>query len=186
MRVNLRKNQWFSSPRYLVMISVFAAAVSVVAFLLVLFSSPSAIEDMNGPNNINLAVIDMNEILSDVDEYSSILSWSTQKGLKTNIDGRLSEYNYEECTFSCKKLSGVKTLQATRMMHDTLTLAVSSQLDAGNLEIVIIVDGEYHSHVPVNQNASVVLTDISGKTVVVKLAAESAELNVSVKRYMRG
>lgn len=184
MCVKLRKNQWFSSPRHIVIISVLLAAVSVVAFLLVLFFTSSAIEDTNGPNNTNLAVIDMNEILSDVDEYSSILSRSTQKGSQTNIEGRLSEYNYEECTFSSKKFSGVMTLQATRTMHDTLTLAVSSKLDTGNLEIVIIVDGEYHSHVPVNQNTSVVLTDISGKTVVVKLAAESAELKVSVKRHL--
>lgn len=186
MRIKFQKIFWFPAARRTGMISAIAAVVGIVAFLTVFLSPPSTIEDTNGPNNTNLAIIDMNEILSDGDEYSAFLSWSRQKGSETNIEGRLSKYNYEECTFSSKKISGVMTLQATRTMRDKLTLAVSSQLDAGNLEIIIIVDGEYHSHVPVNQDTSVVLTGISGKTVIVKLAAESAELKVSVKRYMRG
>ena len=84
--------------------------------------------------------------------------------------------------FSCKKISGVKTLHATKSPYDTLTLKFSSQLDAGNLEIVIIVDGEYYCHVPVNQISTVELTNIGNKTVVVKAAAESASLKISVQR----
>jgi hypothetical protein len=60
---------------------------------------------------------------------------------------------------------------------------VSSQLEEGNLEIIIVVDGEYYAHVPINQTSSVALSDIAGKTVLVKMAAESAKVSVVVKRF---
>lgn len=184
MHIKFQKILWLSSPKYIVMICVSAAVVSVVVLLLTLLSPSVDIEDANGPYNTDLAVIGMNEILSDADEYSSFLNRETQKGLQTQISGRLSKYDYQECSFTCKRISGVKTLQATKVTQEKLTLEFSSQLDAGNLEIVIVVNGEYHSNVPVDQNVSVVLTEMSGKTVVVKLAAESATLNISVKRHV--
>ena len=183
MHAKFHKIQWFSSPQYIIAVCVSAVVVSVAVLLLTLFSPSADIEDANGSNNTDLAVIGMNEILSDVDEYSSYLNRATQKGLQTNISGRLSKYDYQECSFACKKISGIKTLQATKVTQEQLTLEFSSQLDAGNLEIVIIVNGEYHSNVPINQYVSVVLTEMAGKTVIVKLAAESATLNVSVKRH---
>lgn len=182
MYTKLRKIQRYSSPKYIVVICVSLVAVCVAALLLSLLLPTAGIEDTNGPDNTNLTVITMDEILSDADEYSSYLSKSTRKGSQTNASGRLSTYDYQECSFSCKRISGVMTLQATKIPYNTLTLKCSSQLDAGNLEIVIVVDGEYYCHVPIDQIASVELTDIGSKTVVVKVAAESATLNVSVQR----
>lgn len=183
MHIKFQKIQWLSSHKYIVMICV-SAAVVTAAVLLTLLSPSVGIEDANGPYDTDIAVIGMNEILSDADEYSSFLNQETQKGLQTKVSGRLSKYDYQECSFTCKRISGVKTLQATNVTQEKLTLEFSSQLDAGNLEIVIVVNGEYHSSVPVNQNVSVVLTEMSGKTVVVKLAAESATLSISVKRHV--
>ena len=50
------------------------------------------------------------------------------------------------------------------------------------MEIVIVVDDQFYASVPVNQESSITLNDIAGKTVLVKIAAESAKMEAYVKR----
>jgi len=151
--------------------------------LLLLLHSPSVdIEDVNGSQNTNLATIDMNEILTTIDHFSAFSSYTSYDGTNTNVVGDLKEYDHTEVVFHCKKISGIKTLHATKTTCDQLTLVIESELKTGNMEIVIMVDDEYYDHVPINQASTVLLTDITNKTVVVKMAAESAEMNISVQR----
>ena len=158
--------------------------VGVVIIILMLFSPVLDIEDINGPENTNLAVIDRNEFLLSTDQYSAISSYTSQTGCSTKVDGKLKDYDYQECSFRCKEISGITTLQATKTANNQLTLEISSKLEKGNMEIMIIIDGEYYAHVPINQNYSIELTNITDKTVIVKIGAESAKLSVVVKRFM--
>ena len=55
-------------------------------------------------------------------------------------------------------------------------------MEAGNAEIVILIDGEYYCSVDVNQSKTVTLQDISNKEILVKLAGEDAKIKIDVKR----
>ena len=76
------------------------------------------------------------------------------------------------------------TLQATKTAQDNISIEISSELSEGNMEILIMIDNQYYSHVPINQTSTINLSNISEIMVTVQLAAESAKLNVSVKRYV--
>ncbi|MBR4062924.1 MAG: hypothetical protein IKK01_07655 [Clostridia bacterium] len=73
-------------------------------------------------------------------------------------------------------------MQATLTDSDSLTLTIMSINEKGNMEIFILVDGVIHSRVPINDEVSVTLEGISGKTVVVRFGAESAKGKVKVTR----
>lgn len=156
--------------------------VGIAMLLFALLSPAVDIEDINGTKDTSLAVIDVNEFLTASDHYSAFSSYTSQIGSSTNVTGKLKGYDYQECSFQCQKISGVITLQATKTTCNQISLEICSQLEEGNMELVVIVDGEYYDHVPINQNSSIVLSGISGKTVVVKMAAESAKVSVSVTR----
>ena len=50
------------------------------------------------------------------------------------------------------------------------------------MELIIVIDGQYDRHIPVNGRQTIVLEDIAHKLILVKLAAESAEVNVVAER----
>lgn len=163
---------------------ILLGSVMVSLFLLLeMFFSPTInIEDTNGINNTNLTMITIDEILSSSDEYSAKIVTFSNSGEQTNVTGRLKGVDYDRCSFSSKKISGVKTLQATKSNSESMTLEIQSNLTAGNMAIIIMIDGNYHSHVKLNQTDTIVLDDIAGKTVLIKLAAESAQVEVLVSR----
>ncbi len=160
-----------------------AAIIANVAILFVLFPSPDSIDDINGSQNTNLAVLSLDQIISN-DNYTEYSSHTSYKGLATDVSGRLKDYDYQNCSFNCEMISGVKTIQVTKTTENQITLNVSSQVEKGNMEIVIIVDGMYYDHIPINQEISVVLTDVANKMVVVKIGAESAKMKISVNRQI--
>lgn len=161
-----------------------AVIVGVTIVLSALLAPSVDIEDSNGSENTSLAVIDTKDILSSTNNFSVFSSNVSQSGEHTGVVGKLKEYDYDEVIFRCEKISGIKTLQVTKATSDQMTLEIDSQLDAGNMEIIIIVDGEYYDSVATNKVNSVVLTDIIDKTVIVKIAAESAKMNISIKRLV--
>lgn len=161
------------------------AVIAGIAILLSALLAPSVdIKDINGRENTSLAVIDTNDILSSTNNFSAFSSNSSQSGGHTGVVGKLKKYDYDKVTFRCKKISGIKTLQVTKAISDQMTLEIDSQLDTGNMEIIIIVDGDYYDRVAANKVSSVVLTGIIGKTVIVKMAAECATMNISIKRLV--
>ena len=52
------------------------------------------------------------------------------------------------------------------------------------MELAIVIDGEYHSNVAIDTIAQITLENVSGKTVLVRLAGESAKAEVSVTRSL--
>jgi len=155
-----------------------------VGFVLMCISNNSHIEDRNGSEQTNLAEIKREDILTSDDDFTAFSHGESFSGSRTNVDGELKKYDWQYCSFKSNKISGVKTLQATKTDSQTITLDFSSQLEKGNLEIVIIIDGKYYTNAFINESYSITLTDIAGKTVIVKLAAESASVNVSVSRKL--
>ncbi len=169
---------------YCIIVVIFIIGITVCAYIF--FAPSDSIPDNNGSQNTNLAVITTSEIITTTNHYSAFKSSSSQKGEHSNVSDRLKDYDYDEVMFSSEKVSGVKTLQATKTAHNELTLEIDSRLEIGNMEIVILIENEYYGSVPINESHTITLNDVADKTVVVKLAAESAKINISIKRSSTG
>lgn len=148
----------------------------------VLFVSNAQIEDTNGSGNTDLAVITMDEILSNRESNSSFVSSFFRSGSNTRINGMYEAVDYTSCRYKSQKYSGTHTVHATKTTADTLVLDIEVMLESGNLEVVILIDGEYYDHVPVHGTQSITLQNVSNKTVTVKVAGESARFSISVTR----
>ena len=169
--------------RIVIYIVTVVAAVASIIVLLVLLLEPSVdIGDINGSEDTSLAVIKIEEILSTDEHFSAFGSYMSKNGANTEVTGFLKNYDHDEIIFRCQKISGIKTLHATKTMCDQLSLEIDSQLEIGNMEIIIMIEGEYYDHIAVDQASSIILTGISGKTVTVKIAAESAKVNIAINR----
>ncbi len=143
--------------------------------------SDYTIVDTNGADTA-LAVITEDEIINSSRRLTMLAFSENFEGARTSVTGDLADYDYDTSSFSASAISGIRTMQATLTESDSLTLTVMSILEEGNMEIFILVDGAVHSKIPINDEISVTLDDIGGKTVVVRFGAESAKGRVSVTR----
>lgn len=174
--LNLSKTAWLIIAGVTLLISL--------AFIAVVLLGNSHIEDQNGPHNYALCQLTLDDLLADRHSSSSFMSSTMKSGSQTEVSGGLRNYDYTKCTYKAKKFSGVQVLHATKTETDSLKLTIQAQVASGNLEVVILIDGQYYAHVPVNSGQTIVLEDIAGKLVEVKMAGESASVNVSVTRML--
>lgn len=130
----------------------------------------------------SLAVITEDDIINSSRKLTMLSFSENFEGAQTNVTGDLAKYDYDISSFSASEISGIRTMQATLTDSDSLTLTIMSINEEGNMEIFILVDGVIHSRVPINDEVSVTLEGISGKTVVVRFGAESAKGKVKVTR----
>lgn len=165
------------------LIGGFLFVVVCISFFCFYFKPTPHIEDTNGPENTNLVTMAHDDIAISQDHYTAFKIHTSNDGSNTNVSERLyKEDDYEECKLKCEKISGIYTLQATKTNCNQLMLEFISQLEKGNMEIVIVVDDQFYASIPVNQEYLITLNDIAGKTVLVKIAAESAKMDAYVKR----
>jgi len=157
----------------------------MVVVVVLLLPDKNKTPDTNGEENTSLAVITTDEILETTEAYSANFIRYGYSGSSTQIqDEDLEEFDHDKSSFSCKNMSGINTLQATRTMQDTLDLTIDASVEKGNLEIVILIDGDLYERLEANQAHNITLENIAGKTIVVRFAAESADLSVSVVRQI--
>lgn len=174
------------SNKKLIALCISIPVVVIVAILIaavISLTSESDFVDTNGPENFALTEITRDDILSKDNNYRSFMVSERHSGRHTNIIGtRLRDYDYDHISRSFGKIHGIVILQATKISGNTLTLSISSSVESGNAEIVIIVDGEYYCSVDVNQDQSITLQNVSNKEVIVKLAGEEAKMKIDVTR----
>lgn len=166
-------------------ILILIACVALLAGLIVgvvLLVENSQIEDTNGPDDYSLCQLTMEDLLKNNASSSGSRISESSSGMRSHVRGGYEEHDYTKCTFKAKKVSGTRALHATKTNSDKLTLTIDSQCQSGNLELIILVDGEYYASVPINSVETIVLEDISGKLVLVKIGAESANVKITVKR----
>jgi len=160
-----------------------AIIAAILIAVIISLTSESDFIDTNGPENFALTEITREDILSEDNSYTSFVSSASHSGHHTNIIGtRLRDCDYDHISRSFGKVHGVVILQTTKISGNTLTLNISSSIESGNAEIVIIVDGKYYCSVDVNQNQSITLQNVSNKEVIVKLACEEAKMKIDVTR----
>lgn len=149
-------------------VAVVLTAIVFVTMISSLSKGMQHIPDTNGVENTNVTTYTQEQLVSAPDRSRSYLSGSNNVG--------------DRSVFHAKKVSGINTMQTTKMETDTLILNVDAVLNSGNMEVVIVVDGAYYAHVPLNTPQKIVLENVAGKTVAVRFAAESADMSLTVVR----
>ena len=162
-------------------IGVFVVVI-IVAFLALLLTPSVDIADKNGKEDTSLAVIQLEQILDTQNTYHAIYNRNSQSGEQTRTSGTLKKYDWDKCFFSSRKASGIMTLHATNTDHNNMVLNVESSLTDGNMEIFVIVDGKCYDCLAVGEKHRVEFKEVANKTVVVKVAVESAAFSISVSR----
>lgn len=179
---DIKSDNHLPKPSIFIVVILGVTVVGVIAALVFLFLPSVDIADTNGVDDSRLSVLTLDELLLTNDNYSAFGMNYTTDGNNSMVEKKLEVIDYDTCSYNFEKISGTKTLHATKVNSDTLTINICSTLVSGNAEIVVIIDGEYYTHVAVGQKQSLVLNQISGKLVAVKLGAESANLSISVSR----
>lgn len=141
-------------------------------------------EDANGPTDYSLCALTTDDILSQENHYRAKYVTFSTEGTQTEVKSNLKEYDYEQVSLSSKEANGIMTLQATNYTGNSLILKISSTVNTGNMAIFVIVDGEYFACIEANQDTSVAIDNASGKMIIVRMAAESAAVNVKVEREL--
>ena len=86
---------------------------------------------------------------------------------------------------TCKKITGILRVSATKVSDCTLTINISSKLLSGNAKIVVICDDEIINYIEFDQEITLTY-DVKGEHIYsVKILAEEAKLEISVKREVK-
>lgn len=167
-----------------IVVAVGIALVAVIAVVIVGAINrivSMEIKDQNGPEDTSLAVLSQEDLVTG--ESCTMTGHSQKKyGNESQAGSKYEEVDGATVSNSFGKVSGVCTVHATKISAETLTLTITSTLELGNMELAVIVDGEYYCNVPINQTATIELKEVSGKLVLVRLAGESAKAEVTVSR----
>ena len=141
------------------------------------------IPDSNGADDYSLAVLKQSDIVDKLSEYTMLNFGISRDGEQSLIDDKkLKKSDFDKVSMTTHDFSGVDVLQSTKTDKANLVLTLTSSIEAGNLEIVILVDGEYYCNVKTNQTEDVTLENVKNKTVLVKIAGESADFRIQVER----
>ena len=170
-----------------ILIFVIVATALIVGFILVFGIrnrvQKNTIPDTNGVENFALNTITMEQFLNTNFAAYRHIAGGKGTGEQSLVNNhRFKDLDYARMTSYAKSFSGIDTLHATRSQYNTLILDIESTVVSGNFAIIILVDGELYSEVPINQNAQIKITDAAGKTVLVRIAGESAEYEIAVNR----
>lgn len=164
---------------------VLACIIGFVTRVLPIF--PTNIADSNGEQDTGIASIPMENILDpEYVAYNIVMFSSFHRGEQTNAGEDYEEEDWDICTVVAKKMSGIMVLQATQTESDEMTLILSSEVETGNFAFYIFVEDELYKSVAANQEETIHLEGISGKLVLVKIAGESAKIQVSAQRLIEG
>ena len=142
----------------------------------------NTIADVNGESDFSLNTLTQEDILAEWYGYTMYASGASGDGNSTDVDSEWEDEDYDRRSMSVGSFSGVTVLQATKTDRESLTLDITSTVESGNFRIVITVDGAYYCDVEINKTTQVVLNDIQNKTVLIKLAGESAKFRAEVSR----
>ena len=142
----------------------------------------NTITDLNGNEDFSLNTLTIQDVL--VSEQNTMIKFGKgYNGNQTNVkDLNLKDKDFDSVHMYAEEFSGVFVLQATKTMDDNLILFFDTQVESGNFFIAILIDGEYFCDIPIDASQQIILNNISDKTVLVKIAGESAKFDISVER----
>ena len=139
------------------------------------------IPDQNGEEDTSLSKLTREELASSRN-FTALNHYTYRDGTRSNASPQYKDEDYTTVNYKFGKLSGVTTVHATKTSRQILILRITTGLESGNMEVAVVIDGQYYCSVPLNQTTTITLEDISGKLVLVRVAGESAKGTVSVTR----
>ena len=155
-----------------------------VAFRLIYLLTTGKIEDTNGPDDYSVVTITEEEIKNAVrSDYRSFVSGQSSDGEHSDVEDRaLEDVDYDSTGYVANSLNGILIANATKTDKDKVSLEITSEVYAGNAQIFVFIDDELYGVIEINKTRRVVLTDVAGKTVYVKVACEDAQISIDVER----
>ena len=181
------ENKVYQRIVFFVMLGYLIAS-AIIAFSLVIvllaFSLSERLnyEDTNGIDNTSLQQITIDDLVSSRISRVAHKGYVSSEGWESGVEERLSDCDRDSIWYTYGKINGLDTLHATKAGADVLELTITSTLESGNAEIVIVVDGVYYAHVPINETTTVTIPNVKGKTVVVRGGFEAAQIDISIER----
>ena len=162
-------------------ISVSVLVLVLVATIVLIAMSalkPIVIPDENGAEDYALAVLTEKEICAKSPRYSC-----SEYGVSIDNDATGINDSDKLVAHAQAEFSGVCVLQKIACEAETLTVNVKCERTAGNLRIVVLDGARNIVHdFEVGASSSFTLENAKGKTFEIRIAAESAEFNITMER----
>ncbi len=131
--------------------------------MLLVLSSCSHIDDLNGEDDYTLATLTDEDIINKNNSVSSFSIGSASK----------NEYAYV-----IKKISGVKEIKSLKVNNNQLVIYTDLKVSKGNCKLVLIKDKKIIKEFKINENDNFVTSE--NGTYIIKLAAESAQIELKI------
>lgn len=173
------KKEQHDIPALEALIGVGLGIVTIINLFLIIGFIPIDIEDTNGSENITPVTLSDGDLLSMVDKYHADEEEEMCSGNKLRIF--LWQY-YDNISFKSSDFSGLKTLAAVYSEENEIAFEIEPTLKSGNLRIIISMDGEHYSDIEVNEKTTIELHDAKNKGIRIRMAGESADVEVKVSR----
>lgn len=166
---------------------VWGSVLTIVALLIFKFVcdiTSSIIPDKNGSEDFSVVTFTDEEIMNTVSgNYGGIGNGQFHDGEKSDItDFMIEDVDYDMTRYTSLSMNGILIVNATKTDSDSMKLRIESTVESGNTEIFVFIDDELFQQVDINCTEELSLSGISGKTVYVKAACESARMTIEVKR----
>ena len=142
----------------------------VFIFLLILlaFSFTSCVKhmpDTNGPNDISLSTITLDEILN---------------GHTTTVkSGALKVQHGRKCSIKVKKFSGVEVLDTFNLNNSGFHFAINAELYEGNFKLLLCTKDKVLREIMINEGTQKFKLPPTTATIYLKAAGESAHYNLT-------
>ncbi len=166
---------------FAIVVTVFACYRIIYSFMI---SNEKTIEDSNGPDDFSVVSITDEEIANALYSKNTAFAFGLEvEGSSSDIaDKSLKGVDYDKTRYSAHSISGIFIANATKTDDDSMKLCITNTVESGNMEVFVFIDNKLYREVNINEKTEMLLEGISGKTVYVKVACESAKMTVEVQR----
>lgn len=170
--------------KFLLITIVILVGLGCVCLRVFYIQQTSIIEDTNGADDFSLNTITAEMIeKTKYSDYTSFVSSSGYDGKPSAIkDKRFESADYDQTRQSAESFNGIMIANATKTSMSNVSLEITSTVESGNLAISVYVENDFYCDVNINSTEKVMLDNISGKMIYVKVAGENAKMSVSVTR----
>lgn len=169
-----------SNKRIIIVMILFALLV----ISLCVRAASKQIEDTNGIDNFSLQTISNSDFCNmKVSSVADSVSHST-KGERTGVS-KHGDADGDDIYYSSKKCSGTIVLQSTKVLTDTVTITVDSEIMSGNCRLVVVKNNEIYKEIELNKTNTIIIENAKDEEMFLFMGCESAEVKVEISRVFK-
>lgn len=142
--------------------------VFIILLILLSFSFTSCVKhtpDTNGPHDLSLSTITIEDILNGNGETMKTGAVKVQKGRK--------------CSIKVKKFSGIETLAAFSLNNSAFHFSINAEVYEGNFKLLLCTKDKVLREILVNEGTQSFKLPPTTATIFLKAAGESAFYNLT-------